>query len=165
MRSKLNLTRQQMETRRLLAGQMFQQGKGIREVARLLEVAPSSVSRWHAVFRKGGLDALKAKKHPGPKPRLSARQKARLVKILLRGPRKSGFPNDLWTCPRVALVIERTFGVHYHPNYVWEILNSLGWSCQMPEHQAREGDEDEMQRWREEEWPRIKRGPVASMLR
>jgi transposase len=162
MTEKLTFTRERMEARRFLAGQMFRQAKGVREVARLLEVAPSSVSRWKAAFDRGGFEALKAKKHPGPKPRLDPRQRKRLVKVLLRGPLKAGYPNDLWTCPRVAQVIERTFGVRYHPDYVWHLLRQLGWTCQLPEQQAREGDDEQMRRWRREEWPRIKRGHAAS---
>ncbi len=162
MTNELNLTLEQREARRLLAGQMFQQGRGVREVARTLQVAPASASRWKTAFEKGGFEALKAKKHLGRKPFLNDRQKERLVKILLKGPVKAGYRNDMWTCPRVAQVIERQFHVHYHPGHVWRVLHHLDWSCQMPEQQAREGDEAEMERWRKEEWPRIKRGPAAS---
>jgi transposase len=162
MTQKLNLTREQMEARRFLAAQMLQQGKHVCAIARLLEVAKSSVSRWKAVFDKGGIAALKARKHPGPKPRLNARQRKQLLRILVRGPLKAGFANDLWTCPRVVQTIEKKFGVHYHPGYVWYLLRDLGLSCQMPEQQAREGDEQQMQRWREKEWPRIKRGRAVS---
>jgi transposase len=162
MTTTLNLTLEQKEGRRLLAGQMFQQGQGVRQVARSLQIASSSASRWKTAFEKGGFQALKAKKHSGAKPRLNARQKKRLVKILLDGPVKVGYSNDLWTCPRVGQVIEREFGVHYHPGHVWYLLRNLGWTCQMPEQQAREGDKEEVQRWRTTEWPRIKRGHVVS---
>jgi transposase len=153
------LTREQMEARRLLAGRLLLQGKGIREVAREVGSAKSSVSRWNVALQQGGLAALRAKKAPGAKPRLTARQRERLARILLCGPRKSGYRNELWTCPRVGEVIERTFGVKYHPDHVWRILHhQLGWTCQMPEHQAREKDDDAIQRWRKEDWPRIKKG-------
>jgi transposase len=165
MTEKLKLTREQMETRRLLAAQMFQQGKGVVETAHLLGVSKASVSRWKTAFEKGGSEALHAKKHPGPKPRLTARQKKQLVRILLRGPLKAGYANDLWTCPRVVHLIEQKFGVHYHAGYVWYLLRDLGWTAQMPEQQAREGDEVEQDRWRREEWPRIKRGPVEKRQR
>jgi transposase len=110
-------------------------------------------------LEKGGLEALRAKKAAGPVSRLTARQKKRLVQILLRGPRKSGYQTELWTCPRVAKVIERVFDVTYHPAHVWKILHGqLGWTCQMPEHQAREKDDEAVRRWRAKDWPRIKKG-------
>jgi transposase len=153
------LTRMEMEARRLVAGRLLQQGKGVREVARLVGASPSSVSAWKAKLSKGGLDALRARKAPGAKPRLNARQRERLVKILLRGPRKSGYRNELWTCPRVAAVIEKVFGVKYHSAHVWRLLHdTLGWTCQKPEQRAREQDEEAIRRWRKQDWPRIKKG-------
>ena len=105
---------------------------------------------------------MKAKPHRGPKPRLNEKQKQRLVKILLAGPRKAGYRTDLWTCPRVAEVIAKKFGVKYHAAHVWKILRSLGLTCQKPEQRARERDDAAIVRWRKKEWPRIKRGRRAS---
>jgi transposase len=68
----------QLEYRRQLGGKWLAQGKGVREVARLLEVAPSSVSRWKQALKRGGERALRAKPHAGPTPRLSKAQKRRL---------------------------------------------------------------------------------------
>ena len=156
-------TAKELEVRRRLAGRLLLQGKGIREVARLVGAVPSSVQRWKEMIEKGGMEELKAKPHPGRKPRLSSRQKERLKKILLKGARAAGYPNDLWTCRRVAQLIERTFGVKYHPDWVWYILRSLGWSCQKPERRARERDEQAIQRWRQVEWPRIKKSPRKAL--
>jgi len=153
MRTKASL--QELEARRLVAGRLLLQGVGVNEVARLVGAAPSSVSRWKKALKKGGLENLKAKRHPGPQPKLNQRQKQRLVKLLLRGPRKAGYPTDLWTCPRVAEVIQKHFGVRYHVDHVWWILRSLGWSCQKPEQRARQRDEEAIQRWRRYRWPRI----------
>src|SRR6266542_1543196 len=107
MRPKSNAA--QLEYRRQLDGKLLAQGKGVREVARLLEVAPSSVSRWKQARKRGGEQALQAKPHAGPTPRLSAAQKRRLVAKLLQGPRAAGYATALWTCPRVAEVIGHTF--------------------------------------------------------
>jgi len=41
---------------------------------------------------------------------------------LRQGAQAHGFGTDLWTLPRVAAVIERTAGVHYHSSHVWKIL-------------------------------------------
>ncbi|MFN3421683.1 MAG: winged helix-turn-helix domain-containing protein, partial [Armatimonadota bacterium] len=80
--------------------------------------------------------ALRAKPHPGRPPRLTKPQRERLVQILLDGPRAAGFATDLWTLARVAQVIEREFGVRYHPGHVWYILRDLGWSPQKPARRA-----------------------------
>ena len=152
----------ELETRRRLAGSLLLEGRKIGEVAEIVAASESSVRRWRRVVEEGGVEALTAKPHPGPKPRLNEKQKRRLVKVLLAGPRKAGYRNDLWTCPRVAEVIARTFGVTYHPAHVWKVLRGLGWTPQKPEQRARERDEAHIRRWRRHEWPRIKRGRSAS---
>jgi transposase len=155
----------ELETRRRIAGELLLQGKPVAEVARLVKASWSSVKRWKVAVKRGGLDALAAKPHPGKPCRLSARQKQQLVRILTQGPLKSGYGTDLWTCPRVAEVIERRFGVHYHVDHVWRLLASLGWTCQKPEQRARERDEAAIERWRAQDWPRIKKSPTSRSAR
>ncbi len=146
-----------LEARRRRAVALLAQGLGVRTVARQIGCSPSSVSRWQAELQAGGPDALRAKPPPGRSPRLTARQRARLLKLLLKGAPAHGFATELWTLPRVAAIIARTFGVSYHPAHVWKILRGEGWSCQKPERRARERDEAAIQRWRAERWPHIKK--------
>jgi transposase len=146
-----------LEARRRRAVALLAQGLGVRTVARQIGCSPSSVSRWQAELQVGGPDALRAKPPPGRPPRLTARQRAGLLKLLLKGATARGFATELWTLPRVAAIIARTFGVSYHPAHVWKILRGEGWSCQKPERQARERDEAAIQRWRAERWPHIKK--------
>jgi transposase len=148
----------ELESRRLLAGQLILEGRDNGEVMEILGVSVSSVKRWRRAVEKGGMDALKAKPHPGRKPRLNAKQKRRLVAILLAGPRKAGYPNDFWTCRRVAEVVAKRFHVQYHPDYMGPMLHDLGWTCQKPEQRAREADDAAMTRWRKRQWRRIKKG-------
>lgn len=149
----------ELEARRRRAVALLAQGLGVRTVARQIGCSPASVSRWQTDVAAGGPDALRAKPPPGRPARLSARQRARLLKLLLKGATAHGFGTDLWTLPRVAAVIARTFGVTYHPAHVWKVLRGEGWSCQKPERRARERDEAAIQRWRAERWPHIKKRP------
>lgn len=148
----------ELESRRLLAGQLILDGRDNGEIQEILGVSESSVKRWRRAVKKGGMDALKAIPHPGRKPRLNAKQKRQLVEILLAGPRKAGYPNDFWTCRRIAEIVAKRFHVQYHPDYVGQMLHDLGWTCQKPEQRAREADDAAMTRWRKREWPRIKKG-------
>lgn len=148
-----------LEARRRRAVALLDKGLGVREVARQIGCSPMSVSRWRAEVRARGPDALRPKPAPGRPPRVTARQRAKLLTLLLKGATAHGFSTDLWTLPRVAEVIARTFGVRYHPAHVWKILRGEGWSCQKPERRARERDEAAIQRWRAERWPHIKKRP------
>ncbi len=151
-----------MQVRRQIAGRLLEEGKGVREVARLVKASPSSVSRWKQALQKGGIEALRAKPHRGRRARLRVQQKQRLEQILLEGPLAAGFATELWTLARVAQVIEREFGVKYHPGHVWYILRDMGWSCQKPERRARGRDEAAVTRWRKEGWPQAPKKPVTT---
>lgn len=96
----------------------------------------------------------------GRKPRLSEEDRQRLQELLLHGPEELGYETPLWTCGRVAHLIQQEFGIGYHEGHVWKILVSLGWSPQRPEGRARERDEAKVRQWRKKIWPAIKKKPV-----
>jgi len=65
----------------------------------------------------------------------------------------------MWTMARIAEMVEREFGVRYHPDHIGRLMHSLGWTPQKPERRALERDEDQIERWKQREWPRIKKTP------
>jgi transposase len=152
----------ELEARRRRAAKLFQERKPLAEVARLVGASLSSVKRWRRAWRKGGLAALAAKLHPGPAPKLSEDQRKRLVKILKAGPLQAGYRTDLWTTARVAEVVRKKFRVSYHPDHVGRILHDLGYSPQKPQQVAREQDAAAVERWRKQDWPRIKKRPAGA---
>ena len=152
-------TAAELKVRRQIAGRLLLQGRKLREVAEACDADMSSVKRWKAAVRNGGLNALSAGGSLGRQAKLSSSQEARLKDILLGGPVLAGYRNDLWTCNRVAEVIEDRFGVRFHRAHVWKILRRLGFSCQMPEQTAREQNAEEVYHWRHYKWPALKRGP------
>ena len=79
---------------------------------------------------------------PGRPPKLDTKARERLERILLRGAKKADFSTDLWTCPRVAEVIEEQFRRNYHVDHVCRVLHRLGWSPQKPQRRAIEHDEE-----------------------
>ena len=145
----------ELEVRRRIAGQLLLEGKKVVEVAQLVKASVSAVKNWKKAVNQNGMEALKAKPHPGGQPRLTDTQKRQLVRILQKGPTKHGYPTQLWTCRRVATVIEREFGVKYHHCHVWKLLRALDWSPQKPEQRARERDEKAIHHWRQETWPEL----------
>lgn len=149
---------EELERRRRRAVALVQEGQGIREVARKVGVAPSAVVRWRDAYQAKGEEGLRAKPRQGALQwKLSPQQRDRLAKLLLKGPRFHGYPTELWTLRRVAEVIEKHFGVRYHPRHVWRVLRQMGWTSQKPERKAREADDEAVERWRREDWPRIKK--------
>src|SRR5882724_10938776 len=151
-----------LEARRFEAARLFTQGTSQAAVMRRLRVSRQTAHRWYHLWRRRGRQGLKAAGRLGRKRRLDARQLARVERALLRGPQRHGFHTDLWTLPRVATVIERLTGVHYHAGHVWYILRGLQWSLQRPARQARERDERAIRQWIATRWPAVKKTPGAS---
>ena len=149
-------TADELERRRRRAVELIEQGESPGVVARILGVHPKSVSRWRRLAGQPG--GLSARPQPGPRPRLSDAQLRQLEQLLLDGPKAHGWNNSLWTAARVARLIERFFGLSYHPEHVRKLLKRrLGWTSQKPRRKARERDDKEVERWRADEFPRIVR--------
>jgi transposase len=118
------------------------------------------VSVWHARFKHGGIEALRSRGPTGPTPRLSDQQLGQVEQALLEGAAANGFVGELWTLERIALVIERLTGVRHHPAHVWALLrHRLGWTVQRPKRRAAERDQDAIDRWVKEDWPRVLQTP------
>src|SRR6186997_1351491 len=100
-------TAAELEARRLRAADLLVDGKTAAQVAALTGASHSSVKKWSAALSKGGTQALAAKPHPKHEGKLDAAQKTELVEILVRGPLASGYHTDLWTCRRVADVVQK----------------------------------------------------------
>jgi transposase len=147
------------EERRKRAWALYQMGWKQKDIAEALGVTKGAVSQWIKAGKEGGEAALKDRPKSGAPRRLSTEERQRIPALLERGAESFGFRGDLWTCPRVAKVIEREFGVRYHPAHVSRILKELNWTPQKPIRRAKQRREVEIQRWKEERWPELKKRP------
>ncbi|MGA1994716.1 MAG: helix-turn-helix domain-containing protein [Bryobacteraceae bacterium] len=120
------LTRDEMESRRLLAAQDLQNGVTQSQVARRFGVSRTTASRWGRTLHGSGVEALRKRRAPGRPCRLSQLQLSGLAEVYQAGPRPAGFDSDRWTTTRFATAIEARFGVHYDPDHVGRIINRLG---------------------------------------
>src|SRR5208337_371794 len=130
-----------LEERRKSVIRFLRQKLSLHEIARRMGCHASSVLRWRDAFRNGGNNALKAKPASGRPPRLTSKQKERLVRLLTKGAMAHGYRTELWTTQRIADLIERHLGVKYHRNHVGKLLHQIGWSHQKPERRALERDD------------------------
>jgi transposase len=92
--------------RRLLALKLLQEGYNQSDVARRIKVGSQLVSRWARTFSARGEKALSAAGRVGRKPLLDEQQRERLIARLLEGPERLGSETPLWTCSRVAHLIQ-----------------------------------------------------------
>lgn len=150
---------QDLETRRRSVIALLRKNLSLHEIARRIGCHASSVLRWRNTWRRGGPAALKAKPAPGRPPRLTLKQKAKLVALLTQGAMAHGYRTELWTTQRISVLIERQFGVKYHRNHIGKLLHQLGWSHQKPERRAIERDEAAIAQWKRTVWPAVKKTP------
>ncbi len=146
-----------LEDRRRRALALLDTGLSLNEVGRRIRCAASSVLRWLRARRRGGPDALRVRFSPGRPLKLGKTQQRRLVKLLLQGPLAHGYRTNLWTTQRIAEVIQREFGVRYHRDHVGRLMHSLNWTYQKPETRAVERDPEAIERWKRQDWPRVKK--------
>lgn len=150
-------SQQNLERRRLKAVALLTSGLNPTEVARRVSATIRSVFRWQQTNTESGERALAAKPVPGRPRKLKEGECQKLLEILLEGALAYGFPNEFWTLRRIARVIQKEFGVKYHPSHVWKILRRLRWSCQVPERRAIQRDEEAIKQWKRYKWPAIKK--------
>jgi transposase len=154
-----------LEKRRFKAFGLLNKGLSEAEVARQVGVHRQSVNRWAKQIEEQGKTGLKKAGRAGRKSRLSEADLKRLEIGLKRGPQALGYETNLWTLERVAELIERDFGVKYHPGHVGWLLGKLGWSCQRPVGQALQRDETSIEQWKKRRWPKVKKKPGKSGAR
>jgi len=147
-----------LEARRLRGIRLWREGRTLTEVARILGCYPSAVMRWRDASERKGDEGLRARPAPGRPPKLNSRQRRRLIRVLIAGALSRGYTTDVWTTQRIVDVIEEEFGVHYHRDHIGRLMHTLNWSWQTPDRRALERREDRIESWKEEEWPRIKKG-------
>ena len=148
---------QELEQRRKRGMRLLSGGLWPAEVARRVGVSRQSVLRWSKLHAKGGMAALRRPRRFGRPPKLDAAQRAELIKALKAGALAAGFTSELWTLPRIGMLIKERFGVEFSQSSVWRQLQHLGWSVQRPTGRARERDEGAIRTWKEKRWPAIKK--------
>ena len=148
-----------MEARRLRAWELVQKGWKQTDVAEALGVTRGAVSQWVAQARQGGTQALRRRKPPGGRRKLSDVKLAQLPRLLSRGPSAFGFCGDIWTRGRIAQVIRQEFGVSYDPSQVGRILKECGFSLQKPALRASQRNEEAIRDWRDRRFAELKKRP------
>jgi len=150
----------ELEARRRKGMQMLARGAAQAEVARLLKVSRQTASSWDAKRLADGQSWRR--KALGRPSRLEAAQRSLLAKMIVAGAVANGFPTELWTLPRVAMLIRKEFGLSYSTVHVWRLLRQLGFSSQRPTGRAAQRDEQAIRRWKTQRWPWLKKKPRES---
>jgi transposase len=145
------------EWRRFRALELHERGWLEVDIAEALDVNKGTVSRWLAAARAAGPEALLSHPTVGCPAKLTAAQVRSIPEFLCHGAEAYGFRGDVWTCARIAQVIEWEFGVSYHKDHVSRLMKALGWTPQIPITRAVQRDEPAIEHWRVAVWPELRR--------
>lgn len=152
-----SLSREGREKARLAAGRLFSKGITQAEVARRFGATRTAALYWHRLWKQKGSAGLRSKGKPGFASRLTEDKRKRFKRAILQGPLRYGFETQLWTLSRLAAVMQKTTGVRFGHNHTWEIVRSLGFTCQKPRVKARERDEKAIAEWKAKRLPGLKK--------
>lgn len=134
-----------------------QDGQPPKVVAKVLGIQRSTLFGWLARYRRGGWDALDARKRGGRPPKLTAKMLEWIYNtVTMKDPRQMKFPFALWTSLMVAELIRRQFGINLSKASVCRLLNQLGLSPQKPLWRAFQQDHERVQKWINEEYPKLR---------
>jgi len=149
------LSHEILEHYRFRAVELYESGEKIKDIARFFGVHVGSVSRWLTTYRRKGKKALKSRKAPGAKTKLTIEEKRLIVQLIRKSATEYGFENPLWTCKKIQQLIKEKTGKTLHISNVWRWLVKWDMSPQRPERRAHEFNPEEWDKWLKEVWPAI----------
>jgi transposase len=152
-----SLAHETLEEMRLRAVESVKAGEKPSAVMKAFGFCRTTVYRWLRAEKKGGDDALRSSKHPGPPSKLSAKQKKQVFRwINGKDPRQYGFDFGLWTRRIVSELVQQRFDIQLGVTQVGHLLAELGITPQKPLRRAYERDPIAITRWKTEEYPRLR---------
>lgn len=146
-----------LEEFRIRAVQQVEAGESPEDVIRVLGFGRTVIYDWLAKYREGGIQALRAKPISGRPSKLAGKQIKWLYRtITSKNPLQLRFEFALWTRGMIRDLIREQFGVRLSEVSVGRLLRKLGLSPQKPLRRAYEQDPERVQKWIDEEYPKIR---------
>jgi transposase len=131
--------------------------KSVAEVSETLHLGEQTVRDYVQAFLLKGVESLRYRRPPGRPARLTPTQRKELAALITAGPEAAGYSSGCWTAVLVQDLILKRFQVEYHPHYICNLLDQLGFSFQKARFVSDHLDEGARGRWLTETWPAILR--------
>jgi len=132
-------------------------GTAVTEVAELLSLGEQTVRDYVCAFLLRGLDSLTYRQPPGRPARLTKTERKELADLITAGPEAAGFTSACWNTLMIQELVQQYFGVEYHPHYVSELLQNMGFSFQKARFVSDHLDPDARDQWLTTTWPELLR--------
>jgi transposase len=143
---------------RRLAVQRVLDGELPGVVTRSYGLGDKTIYKWLKIAKEQGIDALAPKPRPGRGRALSDFEAEEVKRWILGGdPRQYGFDFGLWTRQIVSDLICDRLNIRLGLTAVGDLLHRVGLTPQRPMRRAYERDDKEIEKWKEETYPEIKK--------
>jgi len=136
---------------------LYQSGKRQQEIAALLLISQSSVSRILTQYEQNPAHIIATKTSRGSKQRLSAAALAQVKSWASKNAIEFGFQGQYWTRARFQRLIKEKLGLDYSLSGVGNLLKSLQVTLQKPMLQDYRQKPEQLAEWKEEKLPAIKK--------
>ena len=150
------ISRETLEAYRFRAIELRKKKWKVNEIAESFGLHRSSISRWFTQHKRGGEEALKTKKAKGARPKLEKKEVEKIISCIRKPATTFGFESPLWDCKKIQQLIKKECKTQIHVSNVWRMLISWNFTPQIPTKNALEENEEEVKKWLEKEWPKIK---------
>jgi len=130
-------------------------GEAVAEVGALLDLGEQTVRDYIRAFLLKGVESLSYQRPSGRPPKLTKTQRKELANLILAGPEAAGYTSGCWTAVVIQDLILVHFGVEYHPQYIYSLLDNMGFSFQKARFVSDHLDEAARLHWLQTTWPEI----------
>ena len=137
--------------RNLLIVQQYETGKYSQsEIGTFYNLSQKMVS--HILLHRDGWQLEDKPENRGVKSKLSASDLEKLKELLSESSHSS-----YWTKKTVKKLIFEHFAIDYHPNYIWKLMQKIGFTSQRPSLKDYRQDPEKVKVFKKETIPSIKK--------
>jgi transposase len=133
------------------------QDLSVREVAEMLALGEQTVRDYRNQSLFKGMASLVDQSPPGRPSKRTKTQRQQLAEWIKARPQDSGYPSGCWNTPMIQDLIQRQFGVEYHPHSLCPLLKNMGFSSQKARLVSDQLNEAKRLAGRQTRWPKILR--------
>lgn len=128
---------------------LYLSGMKCADVAKIVGIAKTSVSRINQVYKKEGLAGIPDKAREGRPPKLTNKQRTEIKEMILgKVPVEVGFPAEFnWTAGLVIKFIKREYDIDFSIRGITGIFKRLGLSYTRPTYVLAKADKQKQEQF------------------
>lgn len=133
-------------------------GESAGTIARVTGLSRDTISDIRRRWRKGRLGSVVDQPRSGRPPRISARYRRELRKVLERSPLRYGYVFTLWSIARLGSYLQKRTGIRFSSGHLRRVVHAEGFVLARPKHTLANKRDPRQYRRAQRKLQRLKRG-------